>query len=536
MEFIPYGKQTIEDDDIEAVVSVMKENKFLTTGPKIEEFENVVKTYYKKKFAVAVANGTCALHCATYACDFKPDDEVIVTTMSFVASSNCVLYVGAKPVFCDIDPETMNIDPNKIEKLITPKTKALIVVDFGGQCCDYDKIMPIVKKYNLILIEDACHALGTSQAGKYSDLTVFSFHPVKHITTGEGGMIITNKEEYYKRMKIFRTHGITRDYKEREKMASHYYEMIDLGYNFRITDIQCALGINQMKKLDRFVTRRKEIATTYDEQFKELEKLITPLTNKNENSYHLYIIKLNLSLLDCDRDVIFKELYSNKIGVNVHYIPIHMHPYYRKLMDVSLPEAEKVYKQILSLPMFPTLKKDELEYVIQTVKRVVLSHYNPLLTIREVNKCDSDAQLIMRWRNDETTRKMSFNSEVKIWDDFRSSFYGTYFLCKVKPIFVCIDNEPIAFIGFVKYDDDNSYSIGLNIAPDFRGLKLSSKILKLVINYVHEENKDIKYIYAEIKKINERSLKAVAKAGFTYLDEIVSHGVEVVRYIHNLRP
>ena len=268
-----YGKQTIDESDKQAVLDVLNENKYLTTGPKVTEFENKVKEYCNVKYACAVNSGTAALHLAVHALNLKQTDEIIVSCLSFVASSNAILYCGVNPVFCDIDKDTMNIDPNKIEALITKNTKAIIVVDFAGQPCDYHKIIPIVKKYNLVLIEDAAHSMGCQfnscptkpKVGSFADITTFSFHPVKNITTCEGGMAITNNETYYKRMKTFLTHGITRDYKDREENASHYYEMVDLGYNYRIPDLLCALGISQMDKIDVFIKRRQEIAKIYDE-------------------------------------------------------------------------------------------------------------------------------------------------------------------------------------------------------------------------------------------------------------------------------
>ena len=280
-----YGKQTIDETDKQAVLNVLNENKYLTTGPRVREFEDKVKQYCNVKYACAVNSGTAALHLAVHALNLKESDEIIVSCLSFVASSNAILYCGVKPIFCDIDENTMNIDPNKIEALITKNTKAIIVVDFAGQPCDYHKILPIVKKHNLALIEDAAHSFGCQvnscttnpKVGSFADITTFSFHPVKNITTCEGGMSVTNNETYYKRMKAFLTHGITRDYKDREKNASHYYEMVDLGYNYRIPDLLCALGISQLKKIDKFIKRRQEIAKIYDENLKQYFSPLHPM-------------------------------------------------------------------------------------------------------------------------------------------------------------------------------------------------------------------------------------------------------------------
>ena len=377
-----YGKQTIDEDDKQTVLDVLNENKYLTTGPRVTEFENKVKQYCNVKYACAVNSGTAALHLAVHALNLKQTDEVIVTCLSFVASSNCILYCGAKPVFCDIDENTMNIDPNKIEALITENTKAIIVVDFAGQPCDYHKIVPIIKKHNLVLIEDAAHSFGCQinscstkpKVGSFADITTFSFHPVKNITTCEGGMVVTNNEEYYKRMKSFLTHGITKDYKDREKNASHYYEMVDLGYNYRIPDLLCALGISQMNKIDNFIKRRQEIAKIYDENFISLSEFLTPLTQKFESAYHIYVIKLHLENLKVNRDTIFKALKAEGIGVNVHYIPIHLHPYYKKnirTFEDMMPVAEKIYKKIITLPLFPTMTEKDITDVIKSVNKVI---------------------------------------------------------------------------------------------------------------------------------------------------------------------
>ena len=370
---IPYGKQTIEKNDIEAVLSVLEENEMLTTGKYVPLFEEKVCEYVGAKYGVAVNSGTAALHLATYAIDIKENDEVIVPAISFVASANCVLYQRGKAVFCDIDPDTMCIDVSKIERLINEKTKAILFVDMCGQPCNFDEIKEIADRHNLFTIHDAAHSIGAvykeKKVGSYADITCFSFHPVKNITTCEGGMMVTNNEIFYKRALSFRTHGISRDFKEREKMNSHYYEMQDLGFNYRIPDLLCALGIEQLKRLDKFVERRNEIAHKYNELFKNHSDLLVPLTNNYYSAYHIYIIKLNLENLAKDRDTIFRELKENKIGVNVHYMPIYLHPYYQSLgYEKGLcPIAEDVYNRIITLPMFPLLKDEEIEVVYNTI-------------------------------------------------------------------------------------------------------------------------------------------------------------------------
>lgn len=373
-KMIPYGKQTIEKDDIQSVVDVLKSD-YLTTGPKIAEFEKMVADYVGAKYAVAISNGTSALHAACFAAGIQPGDEVITTPLTFAASSNCVLYCGGTPVFADVDPKTYNIDPEDICRKITDKTKAIIAVHLAGQPCDMDEIHKIAKEHDLLVIEDGAHALGSVYKGKkvgtLSDMTTFSFHPVKPITTGEGGMIVTDNEEFYKKMVLFRGHGITRD----ENLMTRndgpwFYQQLDLGYNYRITDIQCALGCSQMKKLDRFLARRKEIVARYNEAFADCENIVTPYQlPETESGWHLYIVQVK----NCDRREIFEALREHGIAVNVHYIPVYLHPYYQEhgYKDVHCRNAEEVYSHIISLPLYPTLTEEQQQYVIETLKYVI---------------------------------------------------------------------------------------------------------------------------------------------------------------------
>lgn len=371
--YIPYGRQYVDDEDIEEVVKVLKSD-FLTTGPAIEEFEKKVADYVGAKYAVAVANGTAALHSACYAANIGKGDEVITTPITFAASSNCAFYCGAVPVFADIDPKTYNIDPSDVEKKITDRTKAIIAVHFTGQPCDMERIHEIANKHGLIVIEDAAHALGAVYEGKkvgsLSEMTTFSFHPVKHITTGEGGMVLTNHQELYERLKLFRTHGITREeHLLRKNDGPWYYEQLDLGYNYRITDIQCALGISQMKKLPYFLERRKEIAERYQEAFADCENIQCPYQKPGcENAWHLYVIRIKGG----KRKEVFEKLREAGIGVNVHYIPVYQHPYYQEhgYKDISCPNAEQYYEEAISLPIYPALKEAEQEYVIETVQKI----------------------------------------------------------------------------------------------------------------------------------------------------------------------
>ncbi len=372
--YIPYGRQSVNDNDIQAVTEVLKSD-FLTTGPKVAEFEYCVAKYTNTRYAVAVSNGTAALHAACFAAGIGPGDEVITTPITFAASANCVLYCGGTPVFADINPKTYNISPEAIEEKITSRTKAVIPVHFTGQACEMDEIRRIAKRYGLIVIEDGAHALGAEykgdKIGGLSEMTTFSFHPVKHITTGEGGMILTNDEELYKKLSLFRTHGITRnpDFMT-ENQGDWYYEQLDLGYNYRISDIQCALGISQMQRLPEFLKKRRKIAAVYNKAFRDTEGILIPEQAEGTlNSWHLYVIQV----IGGDRKEVFDRLRRQGVGVNVHYIPVYKHPYYQKngYSQVYCKNAEEIYGRMISLPIYPDLTEEEQEYVIERVKEAV---------------------------------------------------------------------------------------------------------------------------------------------------------------------
>ena len=371
---IPYATQWIENDDIEAVVSALKSTN-LTQGPLVDSFEKKVADYCGAKYAVAVNSGTSALHIACLAAGISVGDEVITSPITFVASANCILCCGGRPIFADILDDTINIDPQEIKKKLTSKTKAIIPVHFTGNPCDLEEINQIACEKNLIVIEDAAHALGAEYegakigAGKFSDMTIFSFHAVKHITTGEGGMVLTNNEELYERLKFHRSHGITRDQKYLNKNNGiWYYEMHKLGYNYRLTDIQCALGISQLKKLDRFVLRRREIAYKYNEAFRNFDRVaILKETPQAKSSYHLYVIMVK------NRRSIFDKMREGGIIVNVHYIPAYLHPYYQQLGYQSglCPNAETYYQGAITLPLYPKMSDEDVNYVIGTLKQAI---------------------------------------------------------------------------------------------------------------------------------------------------------------------
>lgn len=380
-EVLPYARQWIDEADIEAVVQVLRSD-WLTTGPKVTEFEEAFAQFVGAKEAIAVSNGTAALHAAMYALGIGPGDEVIVPPMTFAASANCVIYQGGRPVFADVNPDTLLIDPAKVQARITTKTKAIMAVDYAGQACDYDALQAISRRHSLPLVADACHALGGRYKGRsvgtLADLNTFSLHPAKHITTGEGGVITTNNSELAQRMRIFRNHGITTDHRQRAEQGSWFYEMVDLGYNYRLTDFQCALGFSQLQKLPGWVKRRQEIAQRYDAALAEIPAVIPLQTQPGvSHVYHLYVIKLNLGELQVGRDKIFAALRAEGIGVNVHYIPVHFHPYYRRQLGTKAklcPVAETAYEQILTLPLFPGMNHQDTEDVITALAKVIKAY------------------------------------------------------------------------------------------------------------------------------------------------------------------
>ena len=381
MSVIPYGKQCIEDDDIEAVVSVLKSD-FLTQGPVIGQFEDKFKQKVNAKYAICVSNGTAALHLSLLALGIGPGDEVITTPNSFLATANAILYVGATPVFVDIELDQFGIDATKIEAAITKNTKAIIPVHFAGFPVNLEIIQQLSKKYNLKVIEDSCHALGATYKNSligscnYSDCSTFSFHPVKHIATGEGGMITTNSNDVYQKLLTLRTHGVTKDSDQlMQNPGPWYYEMQTLGFNYRMTDIQAALGCSQLKKLTSFVKRSREIAKQYDAAFSGSD-LIKPIKEhvNQLSSYHLYVVQIDFETIRKTKTEVMAILRDNGIGTQVHYIPIIDQPYYKEHVNVTgnFENCRTYYKQALSLPMYPLLDDDDVETVIKALKSILI--------------------------------------------------------------------------------------------------------------------------------------------------------------------
>lgn len=375
-----YGHQCIDADDIKAVVEILK-GDYLTCGPKIVEIEKRLCEVTHAKHAVVVSNGTAALHVACMAAGVGPGDEVITTPITFAASSNCAVYCGATPVFADINSETYNIDPESIRAHITPKTKAVVAVDFTGQAVEIEKIRAICDEYHLVFIEDAAHSIGTTYngepVGSLADMTCFSFHPVKTVTSGEGGAVTTNNKEYYEKLILAHAHGITHEAEQMEEKnieGPWYYEMIAEGYNYRMTDFQAALLMSQLNKLERFSNRRKEIVAKYDEAFSKLPQIFVQKTiPQSDTTRHLYIIQLKLDQLNCTRRQFFDAMAAENVQCQVHYVPVYWFPFYQhKGYKKGLcPKAEEMYKGIMSIPLYPALTDEDVDDVIHAVKKIV---------------------------------------------------------------------------------------------------------------------------------------------------------------------
>ena len=376
---LPYGHQSIEDEDIEAVVQVLRSD-WITTGPKVTEFEEAVTAYVEARHAVAFSSGTAALHAAAFAAGLGPGDEAITTPLTFCATANCVLYMGARPVFADVSLDTLNIDPEQVARSITSHTKAILPVDYAGHPVELHEILALAEQHGLVVIEDAAHALGAEYKGRrvggISHMTIFSFHPVKHITTGEGGMVTTDSPQLTRRLRMFRSHGIDPEARERQGLVNGqwYYEMMELGYNYRLSDMGCALGLSQLKRMPDNISRRREIAGHYADAFGDLPGVIPPIERPGVGcAWHLYPVRLELDRFTVGRKEIFQALLSENIGVNVHYIPVHLHPYYKERFGYQggeYPIAEDAYDCLITLPLFPAMTDQDVEDVVAAVGKV----------------------------------------------------------------------------------------------------------------------------------------------------------------------
>lgn len=373
-----YGHQYIDEADIQAVADVMRSD-YLTCGPKIGELEKKLCELTGAKYAVVCSNGTAALHIACLAAGVGPGDEVITTPVTFAASANCALYCGAKPVFADIRSDTYNISPNSVKERISGKTKAVVAVDFTGQSAELDELLTLCREKKLVLIEDGAHVIGTKYKGRangsIADMTTFSFHPVKTVTGGEGGAVLTDSEEYFEKLLLYRSHGITRkeELMENEPDGSWYYEQIALGYNYRMTDMQAALIISQLDKLPMFSARRKEIVARYNEAFSKLPQLaLQREIPESDTTRHLYILRLVPEMLEIGRKEFFDALEAENVCCNVHYIPVYYFPYYQKLgyKKGICPNAEKLYEEIITLPLYYAMTDEDVEDVIAAVTKI----------------------------------------------------------------------------------------------------------------------------------------------------------------------
>ncbi len=386
-EMIYYGRQWIDEDDVASVADTLRSN-FITCGPKVKELERRLCEYTGAKYATVCSNCTAALHIACMAAGIGPGDEVITTPITFMASANCALYCGAKPVFADINEETYNIDPDSVRSRITARTKAIVAVDYTGQCADHDRLRKICDEFGLILIEDAAHSIGTvyngkilkGKVGSFADMTCFSFHPVKTITGGEGGAILTNNEDYARKLALLRSHGMEHDHDtfmypvDDAEEGEWYYEQQMLGYNYRMTDFQAALLCSQLDKIDKFVARRKAIVSRYNKAFSDLDGLIVQKEiPASDTSRHLYVIRLDLDKLTCNRKEFFDAMAAENVQCQVHYIPVYRMPVYRDMgySQTDCPVAEKVYSSIMSIPLYPKMTDEDVESVIQTVKKLI---------------------------------------------------------------------------------------------------------------------------------------------------------------------
>lgn len=386
MDVIPYGKQWINEEDIQSVIDVLR-GDWLTQGPTIERFERAVAEYCGAQYAVAVSNATAGLHLACLAAGLGPGDRLWTSPNTFVASANCALYCGAQVDFVDIDPRTYNMDVRALATKLSRAEKdgtlpkIVVPVHFAGQSCEMERIYHLAKTYNFTVLEDASHAIGGEYKGEkiggcqFSDMAVFSFHPVKIITTGEGGIVLTNDGTIYQRLLRLRTHGITRNPLDMEGVSEGpwYYQQIELGMNYRLTDMQAALGLSQLRRIEQFVTRRHELAQRYNEALADLPLVLPWQHPDTYSAFHLYVIRLNLHEIHQTRREVFETLRQRKIKVNVHYIPVHTQPYYRKLgfRYGAYPEAERYYAEALTLPLYPAMSEEEQDYVIKTLKEVL---------------------------------------------------------------------------------------------------------------------------------------------------------------------
>jgi perosamine synthetase len=569
---LPYGRHSIEQPDVDAVVDVLR-SSWLTTGPKVGAFEQSVAAYVSARAAVAVSSGTAALHAAMHALGIGPGDEVIVPAMTFAATANAVLFQGGTPVFADVESNTLLLDPNDVSAKISPRTKAVVAVDYAGQPCAYDELRGIVNAHGIALVADACHALGATYKGRpvgsIADLTVFSFHPVKHITTGEGGMVTIDNPEFARRARRFRNHGISTEHREREAQETWFYEMEELGYNYRLTDFQCALGAAQMRRLPAFLQRRQEIADSYRAALAKIPA-VRPLAVHPgvTHAYHLFVVRLDLSGLSATRAQVFTALRMEGIGVNVHYIPVHLHPYYRRVLKTGpglCPVAEAAYECILSLPIFPEMSDQDIADVITAIGKVINAYElrpgggrepastgvlprsgppsqddiqslgdngvkengnmrTPRVRLRPADRHDS--RLLFGWVNLPEVRAASFSSDPIPFSEHQAWYERKLADCTCR-IFIALD-EKGGEVGVVRFEREGDDAIvSVTVAPTHRGQGYAPIMITAACCQANLPG--IKRFVAEIKDGHKASEHAFARARFKLFQHIEKQGTAAIQ-------
>ncbi len=516
-KFLPYNLPSIGYEEIEEVVNTLKSN-WITMGPKTIKLEQDIANYIGVKHAIVVNSCTAALHLSLIALGIGKDDEVILPPYTFASTANVVCHVEAKPVFVDVQENSFNIDPMKIERAITEKTKAIIVVHYGGQAADIDEIKKIADKYHLKIIEDAAHAIGSEYKGRkigsLGNLTCFSFYATKNMTTGDGGAITTNDNSLADKLRILRLHGISKDAWNRySKEGSWYYEIEDCGWKYNLTDIQASLGIPQLRKLDSFIKRRQELAKIYDEELSRIGGVVIPVKNADRNHiYHLYPVLLK----NYDRNQFIQQMSEKNIGTSVHFIPLHLHPFYQREYGYKkgdFPVSEKLYNQEISLPLYPEMTRQDISDVILATKEI-LSNKSPMLTLRSVET--GDCEFIYKWRNYVVARQASRNTQEISYEEHRKWFFSCL-SNPLKKIYVAVnDQERIGQIRFDKQAEAEA-EVSVTIAPEKYGKGYGSEIVSLGSKKYLEEEPNVRIIRAEIRQENKSSLRIFEKAGYVFI-------------------